>query len=104
MSALSERLPTSLSWIPDKTFYYTSLSEPQLTAELERLAQPSSQSFPSGIRLDSLSIQPCQNESERNQDRMFVESVSGVGTVIGVLDGASLFRPLSRGTLSGNTK
>lgn len=89
---MSERLPTSLSWIPDKTFYYTSLSEPQLTAELERLAQPTSQSLSEGTRLDSLSIQPCRNESERNQDRMFVESVPGVGTVIGVLDGAPVFR------------
>ncbi|KAF7376018.1 Serine/threonine protein phosphatase 2C [Mycena sanguinolenta] len=46
---------------------YTSLAEPQLSAELARCARPQSIG-----RADTVSIQPCATPSERSQDRFLV--------------------------------
>lgn len=82
------RLETNMGWEGEGPFHYTSLSDPQLTTEFERTANPTSQLLgPAGVRIDSVTFQPCLVEHERSQDRLVSFDVPGVGVVSAVFDG-----------------
>lgn len=93
-----KRLETDMGWSGEGPFFYTSMPEPDLSAELSRISHPETQAFASdsddrkgALRVDSVTMQPCLDENERSQDRLFVKAVQGVGTLVAVLDGAPYF-------------
>ena len=79
---------TDLGWPGDGPFTYTILPEPFLSSELARLANSSCEHMSSGIRVDSVTYQPCLVEEERSQDRLFAHETS-FGFIAGVFDGLS---------------
>lgn len=81
-----ERLQTDMGWEGEGPFYYTAISEPQISTELTRSANASSDVL-SNVRVDSVTFQPCLEEKERSQDRLFAVAVPGVGLLSGIFDG-----------------
>lgn len=81
-----DRLQTNMGWEGEGPFYYTALREPLLSAELTRTANVKSETL-SGLRIDSVTFQPCLEENERSQDRLFSLAIPGIGTLTGVFDG-----------------
>jgi pyruvate dehydrogenase phosphatase len=79
---------TEFGWQPSgESWRYRVLSEEALQAELARLSNPESNS---AARTDSVTIQPCQLESEKSQDRLAVQVwdlPGGTWTFAMVLDG-----------------
>jgi pyruvate dehydrogenase phosphatase len=84
-----ERLETDMGWNGEGPFYYTALPEPLLSSELARIANPASQVL-TNTRVDSVTFQPCLEETERSQDRHFSLAIPGVGLLTGVFDGNSI--------------
>jgi pyruvate dehydrogenase phosphatase len=85
----SERAQTDMGWGPSYgPFTYTLLSEPALSDELRRLSD--ARVLLPGV--DSVSLQPCPNPSERSQDRYCTERWTmpdGDWTFCAVFDGES---------------
>jgi len=82
---------TDMGWgLPDTLWYFTSLPEPHLSSELERL------SFAKSVGdTDVITFQPCPNPDESTQDRYVVEDwalLGGTWTFRGIFDGMGFLR------------
>jgi hypothetical protein len=77
---------TNMGWPGAGPFTYTILPEPFLSSELARLSNSSSERLSDGIRLDSVTFQPCPLEEERSQDRLFTQEIP-FGLLTGIFDG-----------------
>ncbi|KAF9516475.1 hypothetical protein BS47DRAFT_1340814 [Hydnum rufescens UP504] len=75
-----------MGWPGAGPFIYTILPEPFLSSELARLSNSSSERLSDGIRVDSLTFQPCLLEEERSQDRLFTQEIP-FGLLTGIFDG-----------------
>ncbi|KAG8724824.1 hypothetical protein FRC09_013524 [Ceratobasidium sp. 395] len=74
---------------PKAPWPFRRLAEPELTNELERLANANT-STASGARVDSVWFQPAQGENDRSQDRIYEGICQAPGqswSLVGVFDG-----------------
>lgn len=83
-----ERFETNMGWEGVGPFHYTSITEPQITTEFEKTANPTTKVL-GGLRIDSVTFQPCLLEKEASQDRLINFEVPGVGVVSAIFDGKS---------------
>ncbi|KAF8305656.1 protein serine/threonine phosphatase 2C [Clavulina sp. PMI_390] len=87
MPLTGPRLQTDMGWPGEGPFWYTAVPEPELSEQLVRASHAKSVSLSRDLRIDSVTIQPCLEEKEASQDRLFSLEVPGVGTLTGVFDG-----------------